>query len=197
MSTHVLLLLALAGPDSTASSAPPIEFAVVPWRGDELHAETLEVVTRARGMETFRGERDVPDLLRLRAAVLASSELGRSERIQLRNRIDYCLEQSLSRLRTRQARLTKETRPAKAAERTLTAPPESSNTDSSLAGGAAQVQQLITLIEATIQPESWANNGGLGTIRYWSPGYALVIRNTQAVHAEIGGLVETLEAQSR
>lgn len=35
---------------------------------------------------------------------------------------------------------------------------------------------LIDLIERTISPKSWERNGGPGSIRYWSPGRALVPR---------------------
>jgi len=59
----------------------------------------------------------------------------------------------------------------------------------SASGGAAQALQLIALIEATIQPESWDSNGGRGTIRYYSPLHLLVVRNTQQAHRELGGLL--------
>jgi hypothetical protein len=193
MSTHLLLMLALAGPEPVVTDGRPVAFAVASWSGDELQAACREVVGRSRDVQTFDAPRDVPELVLLRAAVLRSEELSRSERIQARNRIDYCLEKSLERLQRQKARLTKQA-----------ADPAGNkvgrNADSHLGGGsgaAVQAQQLISLIEATIQPESWANNGGLGAIRYWAPGYALVIRNTQAVHEEIGGLIGTLEAQQR
>lgn len=193
MSTHLLLMLALTGPEPVVADGTPISYVATPWTGDELLDASRSVVIRSREASTFDADRDVPELLMLRAAVLESDDLSRSERIQARNRIDFCLEKSLGRLQRQQARLKK------LAGRNAISGSDQPAT-SGLSGGAsaaAQAQQLIDLIEAVIQPESWANNGGLGTIRYWSPGYALVIRNTQAVHEEIGGLVGTLEAQRR
>lgn len=195
MSTHLLLVMLLAGPEAREATASPLEVVAAPYSADELQQLTRELVDRSRRVETFAAERDVPELVLLRAAVLASDALSRSERIQARERLDYCLDVGLQRLRRQDARLMKLARQSKSAPTS-----ERNQPTSQLAGGAAdaaQVRQLIDLIEATIQPESWAANGGLGTIRYWSPGYALVIRNTQAAHAEIGGLIGTLEAQQR
>lgn len=51
----------------------------------------------------------------------------------------------------------------------------------------ANALALIELIQNTIEPESWAANGGLGTIEFYRPLNALVIRNTLHVHRLIGG----------
>lgn len=57
-------------------------------------------------------------------------------------------------------------------------------------GGAprSSAQDLIDLIQNTIAPESWDVMGGQGTIMYWEPGFALVVRQTDDVHEQIGGL---------
>jgi hypothetical protein len=47
---------------------------------------------------------------------------------------------------------------------------------------------LVALIQRTISPKSWDVNGGAGTIYYYWPWYALVVRNTAEVHRQIGGL---------
>ena len=47
---------------------------------------------------------------------------------------------------------------------------------------------LVALIQRTISPNSWAVNGGAGTIYYYWPWYALVVRNSAEVHRQIGGL---------
>ncbi len=47
---------------------------------------------------------------------------------------------------------------------------------------------LVALIQRTISPKSWDVNGGAGTIYYYWPWYALVVRNTGEVHRQIGGL---------
>lgn len=46
-------------------------------------------------------------------------------------------------------------------------------------------QQLVNLIQATIAPQSWDVNGGPGAIRYWRPGQALIIRQTEERHEEV------------
>lgn len=46
-------------------------------------------------------------------------------------------------------------------------------------------QQLVDLIQATIAPQSWDVNGGPGAIRYWRPGQALIIRQTEERHEEV------------
>ena len=61
-------------------------------------------------------------------------------------------------------------------------------------GGAlrSNAQDLIDLIQNTIAPDSWDVNGGRGTIVYWEPGFALVVRQTDDVHEEIGGVLRVL-----
>lgn len=54
-------------------------------------------------------------------------------------------------------------------------------------GGAVrpELQQLITLITTTVEPDSWEINGGKGTIQGFKNG--LVVRNTILVHQKLGG----------
>jgi hypothetical protein len=58
-------------------------------------------------------------------------------------------------------------------------------------------QQLVELIQRTIAPSTWDVNGGPGTIYYWSPGRALVIRQTSEVHGDVADVLEQLERMSR
>jgi len=59
-----------------------------------------------------------------------------------------------------------------------------------LSGSEQQnVAELIALIEATIAPDSWASRGGQGSIRYFSKLKVLVIRQTDEVHRQVGGLL--------
>lgn len=51
------------------------------------------------------------------------------------------------------------------------------------------MQKLIDLIQTTIEPDTWAVNGGEGTIQ--SFGRQLIVRNNILVHQLIGGPVET------
>jgi hypothetical protein len=65
---------------------------------------------------------------------------------------------------------------------------------SGLPGGGPQDegQALVDLIEATIAPETWDVNGGPGVIRYWPAWHVLVVRQTDDVHEQIGGIVHGL-----
>jgi hypothetical protein len=53
-------------------------------------------------------------------------------------------------------------------------------------------QGLIDLIQTVVRPESWDVHGGPGSIFYWYPGRALVIRQTDEIHDEILGVLEQL-----
>jgi hypothetical protein len=130
----------------------------------------------------------VPELLLLHGAIARTDALGRSEAARLRQRTEYWLRESLQRLKRRQSAIARQQR-----ENSRSLP----RTDAvAVAGGAEEarnVQQLIDLIESTIEPESWDVNGGPGTIRYYSPLHVLVIRNSQRVHEQIGGVRRDLE----
>lgn len=52
-------------------------------------------------------------------------------------------------------------------------------------GQEGDMQQLITLITAVVQPDSWEVNGGIGTITAWRN--MIVVRNNILVHQQIGG----------
>jgi hypothetical protein len=52
-------------------------------------------------------------------------------------------------------------------------------------GEAFNVAALIDLIVTTIDPESWEQRGGLGSIRYHPPTRALIVRQSAEVHARV------------
>jgi len=58
-------------------------------------------------------------------------------------------------------------------------------------------EQLADLIRQTIAPEMWIENGGPGSIYYWRPGRALVIRQTDEVHEQIADLLKQLQRAGR
>jgi hypothetical protein len=69
-------------------------------------------------------------------------------------------------------------------------------------GGAAMRmpdhgEQLVELIQTVIRPETWDINGGTGTIYYWYPGRALVIRQMDEVHEEIADVLGQLRRAGR
>lgn len=57
--------------------------------------------------------------------------------------------------------------------------------------------QLVELIQRTIAPMSWDVNGGPGSIYYWYPGRALVVRQMDAGHDDIGNLLRQLGQANR
>ncbi|MCK6455966.1 MAG: hypothetical protein L6Q92_05485 [Phycisphaerae bacterium] len=54
-----------------------------------------------------------------------------------------------------------------------------------LAGANDRIRQLVAAITQTIEPDSWAVNGGRGTISYFQG--RLVIRNSPEVHEKLRG----------
>ncbi|NLS92880.1 MAG: hypothetical protein GXX96_12065 [Planctomycetaceae bacterium] len=75
-------------------------------------------------------------------------------------------------------------------------PPRAGNRPSGSRGGMQPSddygQHLVDLIQKTIAPSSWDVSGGLGTIYYWRPGRALVVRQTDEVHDNMGDLLGQL-----
>ena len=55
----------------------------------------------------------------------------------------------------------------------------------------------MELIQRTIAPASWDVNGGPGTIQYWRPGRALVVRQTDEMHERIGDVLKQLDRAGR
>jgi hypothetical protein len=55
------------------------------------------------------------------------------------------------------------------------------------------VDSLLDSLESTVQPESWRNSGsGEGTMEYLPVAGALIIGQTEAVHAELGRTIDAL-----
>jgi hypothetical protein len=53
-------------------------------------------------------------------------------------------------------------------------------------------QGLVDLIQRTIAPASWGVNGGSGSIVYFRPSRALVVRQRSEVHEQLQGVVRAL-----
>lgn len=58
-------------------------------------------------------------------------------------------------------------------------------------------QALVDLIQKTISPASWDINGGRGSIYYWRPGRAIVVRATDEVHGQLGDVLRQIERAGR
>ena len=136
---------------------------------------------------------------------LASPTLERY-RIQLRSR----LLQIQARLKRKLAReKSGPPRPVSLAEATTDALIDQMSLVGASAGGPSQLFSsrgafggaavrpdyglaLVELIQTTIQPDFWDVNGGPGTIVYYAPLHALVVRATSEVHHKIGGAVKVI-----
>ena len=127
-------------------------------------------------------------------------------RIQLRSRllkVQVRLKHQLARDKN------KPPRPASLAEATTNALIDQMSLVGAAAGGPAQLfrsrgafggaavrpdygQVLVELIQSTIDPDFWDIRGGPGTIVYYAPLHALVVRATSEVHHKIGGAVKVI-----
>ncbi len=56
---------------------------------------------------------------------------------------------------------------------------------------AAEAERLVGLITNTVEPDTWAQNGGTGTIQAYRR--MLVVRNNILVHQRLAGFVEELD----
>lgn len=54
-------------------------------------------------------------------------------------------------------------------------------------------QELVELIQETVVPGSWDVNGGAGTIYYWRPGRAIVVRQRGDVHEGIADVLRQMQ----
>lgn len=61
----------------------------------------------------------------------------------------------------------------------------------------ANADDLIRLIQSTIEPSFWDVNGGVGTIIFYAPLNALVVRATEEIHYKIGGSLSQLHFLNR
>jgi hypothetical protein len=67
-------------------------------------------------------------------------------------------------------------------------------------GGSAELdngQALVDLIQKTIAPSTWDVNGGPGSIYYWQPHRALIVRQTGEVHEQVNDALRQLERAGR
>jgi len=69
-----------------------------------------------------------------------------------------------------------------------------SHSGAAFGGGAVNdhAQELIDLIQRTISPNFWDVAGGPGSMFYYRPLMALVVRATSEVHDDLGGLLGAL-----
>jgi hypothetical protein len=132
----------------------------------------------------------VPDLVTLYRALHEPNDLPGRELVDMRQRTHTRLEKVRERLLRDRLKLQEsQARDARKQARQ----PTSAGAGSvgvgmpGLAAELANAQQLIDVITQTIESQTWQENGGRGSIRYFAPLHVLVVRNTARVHEQIGG----------
>ena len=122
-------------------------------------------------------------LVALHRAIGGCERMSHAERTRLHTSVEGRLKQLLVLLKRDIRRLPKETgaKAVRDVKTSLNGPAEIRN-----------AMQLINLIQATIEPDSWDVNGGKGSIQFYSPLNVLVIRNTSEVHGSVGGGLQKL-----
>ena len=173
----------------TASSSEGDSVASSPSMGD-LRREITGALTAAFPKTAAGLRTQAEQFLKLYAAAdkLAPADRARFQ-VRLRSR--------LSRLADAIRRAGQQARSSSGGTASTTNTASSSDQQrepAGLPGGGPQDngQDLVDLIEATIAPQSWDVNGGPGTIRYWPAWHVLVVRQTEEVHEQIGGVVHGL-----
>jgi len=200
---------------STEKTEGPVKKAeTAPRKGVKLR-EAIRLALRRWARPTdAEADAAAREFLVLYKELGADDQLSRSQRQYFQNKVRIRLARLSDQIALRVARQKRlaEARASKKggstdAERTTrdadspgaTSPDQAAGVapgGQAFGGGAFQPadhgRQLVDLIQTVIRPETWDVNGGLGSIYYWYPGRALVIRQTDEVHGEIGGVLGQL-----
>ena len=219
MATWLLLaILSAAGADSSAAdvvtpSAP--DFKPRPYHQYErVIDDALRAEARAKDQhERAEAVRRLAALYRevLRDPRLETSDTLKGYKAKLWSRLNR-VKNDLQRKLDREAKLAKQREPdadTQALQQATQSLADQLNTMNYTMGGPAYVltqtggawggglitdhgQELVDLIEHTIRPDFWDTAGGPGSIFYFRPLMALVVRATDEVHGSVGGLMDAL-----
>lgn len=204
------LLVVTAGPAEPSTKAVG-NAADSPRQGYELREAVRSALRRWARPTDDQAPQAAREFLVLYQELQADSQLARSQkdtlRTQVRNRLAQLSEQISYRI-AREKRLAKAERP-----RGVNAPPDKvaplaqqmgmgmggiNQGAGGMQGRLRQAnvpdagQELVDLIQRVIASKSWDVNGGPGSIYYWQPGHALIIRQTSEVHDQISDTLEQL-----
>ena len=171
MPTVSMLMAVLVGPGlgdeaQAAANVPAVERAAEP--AFSTSREAREAVARALRESSRASGRDPVETTP--TVVIAYRQLGLSEKLSAyeRHRLQAQLRTRLDELQDVLHRRVVRAR------------------KSNSGGTAGYAQQLIDLIQTTISPDTWAVNGGKGTLYFYQPLNVLVVRQTAEVHEQIG-----------
>ncbi|REK21548.1 MAG: hypothetical protein DWQ45_01105 [Planctomycetota bacterium] len=192
MCAHLLLYVVLIDP-SVAAGSPAEGIAAAPWTTDQLRIAFDDITLRTARKREIEPFDVAPDLIVLYTALYDEIEIPGAELVSMRRRTKARLEDAreiLSRERLRLDRQAQREKRRNLSQARRDAASTFGGGAASLQAERAQAQELIDLITATIEPQSWQDAGGRGAITYYQPLKVLVIRNSQRVHEQIGGLLD-------
>ncbi len=194
-----------AGGAAEATQSPSIEPPLSKW-------ETRVHTALRRESSTTGAPQDqaVRDLVSLYESLERAKGIDKDQRAELRGLLRNRLARSSQRI---SKRLEKSGKPPAAesvaamSQAVGTAPGGGAATSASgggataAPGGGQGGQQmppdygleLVELIQHTIAPKTWEINGGNGTIMYFAPRHAIVVRQTDDVHGDLGNLLGDLQ----
>jgi hypothetical protein len=227
MSPVLIAVLALATPPSEGEQETPSPPAVVspekavvaPRKGAELRDAVRAALRRWAKASDAQADAAAREFLGLYEELQSDDQLSRSQRQYFSQRVRIRLMQLSDQITLRVARQRRLAKAGKAAGGESTRAKADSMETSERAtggrrddylsplaepargGGAMRMpdhgEQLVELIQTVIRPETWDVNGGTGSIYYWYPGRALVIRQMDEVHEEIADVLGQLRRAGR
>ena len=155
----------------TAMLIGPVASSTDDWRED-YRATMVATAERSKASP----QDAVPRLVSLYLQLEDQPDLSSAERSRMRRSVEGRLVKQLEHL----------VRNKRQRDRASRSPLEGGGPN------AAAAQQLIDLIVNTIAPDSWRQNGGLGSISFYPNNPALVIRQSQHVHEQVAELLQAL-----
>jgi hypothetical protein len=176
-------------PETVASPGPPQALPKVRSR-DALRGAYRRAMQKSASRADPEPEDVVPGLVSLYGEVANAADMAPAERRRLRRGVRLRLVQMRDKLIRESLRREREARRVKHGSSGR----HDARNGQNLAGGGAndRAAELIELIQTTIAPDTWDVNGGNGSIYYYRPLHALVVRQTGEVHHQIGGLLQAL-----
>lgn len=190
MSPHLLLVLLLTGPFPTDAEVPTEQSRYEERTTQELRDQFRDLTRRTAKPRELDPAAVVPDLVALYSVLHEPNDLPGRELVDMRQKTRTRLEKVRERLLRDRLKL-QESQARDARKQARQPAAAGAGTVGvgmpGLAAELANAQQLIDVITQTIEPHTWQENGGRGSIRYFAPLHVLVVRNTARVHEQIGG----------
>lgn len=172
----------------TAEASTPVKPAATteaqgPRTKEELRDAFHASMKRSAKRSKLKPHEFVPELTQLYSELDSTTKLSHHESSKMSGTLKTRLEETRDKLKRQTLKLR--------AEIKKTAYRESLRTTKSpeLSGPAqelARANELIELIQTTIEPDHWDVNGGKGSMRYFPNLKVLVVRASGEVHQQLG-----------